>query len=88
MPFLPSTLRNSWPIGSGRSVPRRLSTDAVAKDAAISSSQPKDAVAATLIRIARGAALAAPDVSSEMCAAESSVSSSIQDDVESVTFPG
>ena len=72
IPFLPRTLRNSWPIGNGRSVPSRASTDEVAKDAAMSSSQPRDAVSKTLTRIASGAAFAAPAVSSEMCAAESS----------------
>ena len=61
-------------MGSGRSVPNKLSTDAVANDAAMSNSQPRDAVAATLTRIANGAAFAAPAVSSEICAAESSTS--------------
>lgn len=49
------------------------STDVVAKDAAIKRSQPSEAVAKTLIRMAIGAARAAPAVSSEMWAAESSV---------------
>ena len=72
IPFFPSTLRNSWPIGKGKSVARIPSTDAVANDAAISSNHPKDAVAATLTRMASGAAFAAPAVSSAMWAAESS----------------
>ena len=47
-------------------------TDAVANEAAMKSSQPREAVAKTLTRIAIGAARAAPAVSSAMCAAESS----------------
>lgn len=60
-------------MGRGRSVPRIASTEDVAKEAAINSSHPREEVAATLTRIARGAARAAPAVSSDMCAAESSV---------------
>lgn len=72
MPFFPSTVRNSWPIGNGRSVPKISGTDAVAKEAAMNNSHPKDAVPKTLTRIAIGAARAAPAVSSAMWAAESS----------------
>ena len=46
--------------------------DEVAKEAAMKSRQPSEAVAPTPTRIAMGAARAAPAVSSEMCAAESS----------------
>ncbi|PSR73311.1 hypothetical protein PHLCEN_2v10839 [Hermanssonia centrifuga] len=72
MPFFPSTSSISCPIGKGRSVARRSDTEAVANEAAIKSSQPRDAVAPTLTRMAKGAARAAPAVSSEMWAAESS----------------
>jgi hypothetical protein len=72
MPCLPRTVRKSWPIGSGRSVERMSVTDVVANEAAIKSNQPSEAVAKTLMRIAIGAARAAPAVSSAMCAAESS----------------
>ena len=54
-------------------MPSRASTDEVANDAAMNNNQPRDAVAAPLTRIASGAAFAAPAVSSDMCAAESSV---------------
>ena len=72
IPRLPSTFRKSWPIGSGRSVPRSCETEAVAKEAAMNSSQPSDAVAPTPTSIAMGAARAALAVSSDICAAESS----------------
>lgn len=78
MPCFPSTVRNSWPIGNGRSVPRMSGTEAVAKEAAMNSSHPSDAVPKTLTRIAIGAARAAPAVSSAMWAAESSRSETIK----------
>ena len=66
IPFWPRTLRNSCPIGSGKSVARMSDTDAVAYEAAMSKSHPKEHVAATEINMAIGAALAAPAVSSEI----------------------
>ena len=72
MPRFPSTSRKSWPIGSGRGDASRSGTDAAAKEAAIKSSQLREAVAPTPMRMAMGAARAAPAVSSEMWAAESS----------------
>lgn len=72
IPCLPSTLKNNWPIGKARSVLSKSGTDVKAKDAAIRVSHPSEAVAPTPMRIAMGAAFAAPEVSSEMCAAESS----------------
>ena len=72
MPCFPSTLRKSWPIGSGRVELRMSSTDAVANDAAMKRSHPSEEVAKTLMRIAMGAARAAPAVSSAIWAAESS----------------
>lgn len=53
-------------------MPSKSSTEDVANEAAMRSNQPNEAVADTLMRIAKGAACAAPAVSSEMCAAESS----------------
>lgn len=73
MPFFPKTSRNNWPIGRARSELRRLSTDVSAKEAAMRVSHPRDAVAPTPTRMAMGAARAALVVSSDMCAAESSV---------------
>ena len=72
IPFLPRTSRKSCPMGRANVVPRRSGTEAVAKDAAIRSNQPNDAVAPTPTKIAKGAARAAFVVSSLMCAAESS----------------
>lgn len=73
IPCFPRTLRNTWPIKSGRRELKISSTDGIAKDVAISKIHPIVAVAITETIIARGAALAAFAVSSEMCAAESSV---------------
>lgn len=73
MPFLPKTLRNNWPIGNARLEFRRSSTEVSAKEAAMRVSHPRDAVAPTPTRIAMGAARAASVVSSDICAAESSV---------------
>ena len=73
IPCFPSTLRNTWPMKSGRRELNISSTDGIAKDVAISKSHPNVAVAITETMIARGAALSAFVVSSEICAAESSV---------------
>lgn len=59
-------------MGRGNSELSNSGTDVLAKDAAMSKSHPNDAVAPTPTKIAIGAARAAPDTSSEMCAAESS----------------
>ncbi len=72
MPFFPSTSKNSCPIGKAKVEVSKSGTDARAKDAAISVSQPRIAVPATPVSIAMGAAFAAFVVSSETCAAESS----------------
>lgn len=48
-------------MGKGRFVVSRSATDTVAKDAAIRRIHPRPAVAATPKRIAKGAALAAPE---------------------------
>ena len=71
IPRLPSTSRKSWPIGSGSEVASKSGTEVAAKEAAMKSSQPSEAVAPTPTSIAIGAARAAPAVSSEMCGAES-----------------
>ena len=60
MPVFPSVLRNSWPMGRGSVDAKRSETDAVAKDAAINRIQPSAAVPATPIKMAKGAARAAP----------------------------
>ena len=72
IPRFPSTSRSSWPIGSASSVSSKAETETVAKEAAMMSIQPRPPTAAHETRIAIGAARAAPDTSSEMCAAESS----------------
>lgn len=41
IPFFPRTFKNNWPIGKGRSVVNKSATDAVAKEAAMSRSQPR-----------------------------------------------
>jgi hypothetical protein len=56
----------------GSSEESRSGTELVAKEAAISSNHPSDAVDPTPKRMAIGADFAAPAVSSETCAAESS----------------
>lgn len=66
MPLWPRTSRKSWPMGKGNVLSQVAVTLAVAKDAAMSSSQPRTAVALTPTRIAIGALRAAPAVSSEI----------------------
>ena len=73
MPRFPRTSSRSWPIGSARPVLSSAGTEGMAKDAAMKRIHPMMLMAATETRIAMGAARAAPDVSSEMCAAESSM---------------
>jgi hypothetical protein len=60
MPLFPSTSRKSCPMGRGSVDNSRSDTDEVAKDAAIRRIHPRLAVAATPIRIAKGAERAAP----------------------------
>lgn len=64
IPRFPSTSRNSWPIGKGKSLPRSEETEVIANEDAINNIQPKLAVAPTPINIAIGAARAAPATSS------------------------
>ena len=59
-------------MGRGKVVERISSTDVMTKEVAIRSNQPRLAVENTDTIIAIGAARAAPAVSSDMCAAESS----------------
>jgi hypothetical protein len=72
IPCFPSTSRKSWAMGKGRVVERRSDTLAVANEQAMRRIQPRLAVAPTPTRMATGAARAAPAISSETCAAESS----------------
>lgn len=72
MPRLPSTSRKSWPIGNGRFDVRSEETDDVAKDAETRTSHPRISVLATPRMMAIGALRCASATSSEMCAAESS----------------
>lgn len=73
IPFFPRTSKNTWAIGSGRSVDRRSLMEGITKDTAINRIHPRLAVAPTPTMMAIGAALAAPATSSEMWQAESSV---------------
>lgn len=73
MPRFPRTVRNTWPIGRGSSVAMRSLTDVITNEVAMRRSHPNPAVAPTPTKIAMGAALAAPAISSEMWAAESSI---------------
>jgi hypothetical protein len=65
IPLLPRVSRKSWPIGRGSDDPMRSDTEFVAKEAAISSNQPRLAVEATPTIMAIGAAKAALVVSSD-----------------------
>jgi hypothetical protein len=60
MPLFPRVSRKSWPMGRGSVVVSRPATDEVAKDAAIRRIHPRLAVAATPMRIAKGAERDAP----------------------------
>lgn len=60
MPLFPIVFRKSWPMGRGRVDEIRPETDSVAKDAAINKIHPRAAVPPTPMRIAKGAARAAP----------------------------
>ena len=73
IPFFPNTSRKSWPIGRGSGESSKSETDAVAYEAEMYRSQPRDDVSPTPTRMAIGAARDAPAVSSEMWAAESSM---------------
>lgn len=72
IPGFPRVFKNNCPIGNGSVDVNRSSTDVVAKDAAMYNSHPKNSVNATDAKIAIGATRAAPETSSEICAAESS----------------
>jgi hypothetical protein len=60
MPFFPRVFKKSCPIGRGRVVVSTSGTDLVAKEAAIRKIHPRPEVPATPMRIAKGAARAAP----------------------------
>src|SRR5882762_5942606 len=64
IPLFPRVVKKSWPIGRGSLVASISETGEVAKDAAIRRIHPRPAVPATPIRIASGAARAAPATSS------------------------
>ena len=77
IPCFPRTSRRSWPIGSASSVFKSSETEVVVKEMAMMRIQPIPPTAATEVSIAIGAARAAPDTSSEICAAESSTSTPV-----------